>query len=413
MEIPASGGTVRGNLIIQKPENCGTTDSLLTFTHKGCFHCDLTIDMVVKNFCTFYMYNLPPFDSFECEFLYYFLYSLSECQNMCHKCISNATHYYVHRLKRLDMKESISLDPESAHLAALHIKNMERLDLIHTQYSQKALYCASKYNEGHAQDAANVEEFEKDQSELLECTIRMIIELFFSTAAKIYLARRVINPESIKQNESPFVEMAREIFEGGLTTERVNSLNKRACEKISNLAVKNLHEANVAKYLTVGDTMSSEERSKLLDSKTLYTPPSLKYFAMDILTYSVYLFLQPDCVLAMLQLNKSNFNSNPINNALKKTEQTSMETEYQGKDQEKDQEKGETDRPKKRALEDEDDDNDGNTPLNWFIDMRPENDVQEAAQNDKAVKKCQQVIEHRIDLFKRISTMIEDILAKY
>jgi hypothetical protein len=283
------------------------------------------------------------------------------------------------------------LSPEDQQLLALHLINMQALEAAHTEYAARVQECAQKYYDDENGDlvvaAEHVEEQERDQAALLSATVKLVIELSFTVMARIYICRLIKNPESLRNDSSPLIDLGRDIFTNGLVgQQRAEALRAHSQTQFLVMALKNLHDPNVIRYLNAPPDSSPEERVALLNESNPLILPKLGYFIEDIVAHSTYLFVRPECARALMA----------IENKYKAHKAREIKSRFN--------DHKEVLKPAYARTE-------ADSALQWFLKMRAQED-DTAAASDTVALEAQGIVNDRVATFDMIKRMIEEVLNR-
>lgn len=390
------------------PAKYCSCDRKISYTLPGCFHPSITPFTLVESFCVFSNYSLPPLDTFVCEFMAYFFWSVNEmvAQHLTNVADLPGIPAYVHHT---------NINPALAP---------EELDCLQENFSKAMWLLQDKNAVFHsvAAELADVpdasstvanSELNSEQEELLarrlvEATSDLVIAAFFTILARVYLGRRLVKPDSLESydlKDDALVKMAGELLACKSHSERKAVFERHADEQMPSMLVKNVYDENVQEYLAALDSAADDgEKSALKLSCPLYIIPTVRRFFEDLVIHTIYLISSPDYLLSMCTIQSLHTAANtstdkPNNIVLKPTCAKRRLDQTDDSDDTATSEKRSSDAKDQEASE--------TTPLKWFVGAQAEKAEQSGCTTDTT-----DLLFRRGGEFEQFRKMITDLLDK-
>lgn len=376
----------------QNPARYCSSDNKIAYDLPGCFHPNLTPFAHLDSFCMFSNYAMPPLDTFVCEFMAYFFWSVNEmvAQHLTEVYKLPGIPNYVMR-----HNANKSLSPLALELLQ---KNFETSMILLQEKNAKFHSVAAELADISDETAELAGENDSELARrLVEATSDLVISAFFTILARVYLGRRLVKPETLEtydMREDALVKMAAELLTCNNHTERRVVFDRYAEEQIASMLVKNVYDEGVQRFLESPEAFEKEDKDSISKMGPVYIVPTVRRFFEDLVVHTIYLIASPDYLLSMCTIQHLH---------AKKTSNTVVKQPTGAKrrleeDEDVEDTKIEISAEKASAPE---------TPLKWFMGVRAEQDEKAPSPPENNDLLLRRGVE-----FENFRRMIQDLLNK-
>ena len=296
----------------QNPSEFRTCDNKISYVLPGCFHPQLTPFSHIESFCVFNNYAMPLLDTFVCEFMAYYFWSLSE---MIAHHLTNV--YDLAGVKNYVAHHNINNELPPDALIALQESfstNTLLLQEKNATFHQIAARLMNRVDDTDTDAAtANNIDDESEAANLLHASTDLVIATFFTMLARVYIARFIRKPEllaPIDAQSDPLIKMAYDLIKCTTHKERRAVYLQYSNEQFTSMLVKNLYDDNVQELLETSTDLASSD-------VPLYVIPTIGRFFEDLVVHTVYLIASPKYLDSMSAIQNL-FNNRPTTGVKRK-----------------------------------------------------------------------------------------------